>query len=85
MRYKKDLTDFIKHNLESIVEEHFEIFKDRYYRKSKSDVIYDLKYNYDMSSELETVQNELNRDLTINEQSYYIDQFYKMASKIFYI
>lgn len=84
MRFKKDFENFLKYRLESIIEDHFEVWKDRYYRMSARDVFYDLQINYDFSADLEYVSEELGRELSLDEQSYFIDKFEKTAYKIFY-
>lgn len=84
MRIKKDLKEFIENNLDSIIEDHFDMWKDRYYRLTATDVYNDLVSNYDFSGELESVEYNLNRKLSLNEQAYYIGLFQKTAYYLFH-
>lgn len=84
MRYKKDITVFLNSHLDDIIEDHFEVWKDRYYRMSNEDVYWELCNNYDFSADIDYIQNELDRELTSDEQEYFISRFERTAKKNFY-
>lgn len=84
MRIKKDLKEFIKNHLDDIIKDHFDIWKDKYYRLTATDVYNELVSCYDFSGELENVEYNLNRKLSLNEQSYYIRLFQKTAYYLFH-
>ena len=84
MRYKNDITKYIKDNIEDMVESHFDCWKDRYYRMSKADVLFDLHYNYDFSCDIECVADGIGRELTADEEEYVIDSFCKTVKNNFY-
>ena len=84
MRIKKDLSRFVRNNIESIVENHLECWQQRYYRMRLSDIINDLGINYDYSGDLEYVSEEIGRDLTLDEQCYYMRMFERTLKREFY-
>lgn len=84
MRIKKDLKEFIENHLDSIIEDHFDCWKDRYYRLTATDVYNDLVSCYDFSGELESVEYNLGRKLSSSEQAYYIGLFEKTAYYLFH-
>jgi hypothetical protein len=84
MYIRKDLKEFVTNNLESMAEGHLEVWKDRYYRKSKSDIRFDLNMNHDPSLEIERVQEEIGRELTDNEYSWFVSKFNRMVVKLLY-
>lgn len=84
MRYKNDITKYIKDNIEGMVESHFDYWKDRYYRMSKADVLFDLHNNYDFSGELEWFADGIGRELTTDEEAYVIDKFYETVKNNYY-
>lgn len=84
MRHKNDITKYINDNIEDMVESHFNCWKDRYYRMSKADVLFDLHNNYDFSGELEWVADGIGRKLTTDEEAYVIDKFYETVKNNYY-
>lgn len=84
MRIKKDLSRFIKENIEYMVESHLDIWKDRYYRMRLSDIINELGINFDYSGDLEYVSEAIGREITLDEQCYYIKMFERTLKKEFY-
>ena len=84
MRMKQDLVNFLGDNLESIVDDHLELWKDRYYRLTLKEVLYELHINYDYSADLEYISEALGRELSSNEQCYWINCFEKAVKTLFY-
>jgi len=84
MRIKKDFAKFLEEHLYDIVEDHLSIWKDRYYRLCLKEILFDLHINYDYSADLEYISEELNRELTSNEQAYFINCFEKTVKANFY-
>lgn len=84
METKEDLQDYIDNRLPDIIDDHLEVYKDRYYRKSLDDVVCDVKYNYDMSCEIESLEDELKRKITTDERTYFENQFVECLKKNFY-
>lgn len=58
-------------------ESHLDCWKDRYYRKSKKDIAFDLSVNHDDSCEIEIAQEDLGRELTDKERDILISKFHK--------
>lgn len=75
MKLKQDFKDFLAEHLESMADDHLETWKDRYYRKSKREIEIDLDINYDFSADIDSVENELERELTDGEKDYFITRF----------
>lgn len=75
MKIKTDLQNFLAENLELWADDHLKIWHERYYRKRKADIKYDLDINYDFSADIESVENELSRELTDGEKEYFITRF----------
>lgn len=84
MRYKADFTRYLKRHLDDMVEDHLEVWKDRYYRMSAEDVYWELCNNYDFSADLDYVQDQLGRELSRDEQEYFMSKFERTAKKNFY-
>ena len=69
--------------LKDMAEHHIECWKDRYFRKSKSDIKFDLQ-SHDDSLELELITEDLGRELTDKEQDKAIKEFHKAVVKHIY-
>ena len=80
----EDLKQFVNDNIKDIAESHIECWKDRYYRKSKSDIKFDLEVNCDNSGEIENAQEQLKRELTDKEADYLISKFIKEVVRAIY-
>jgi len=70
--------------LHDMAEGHIEAWKDRYFRKSKKDIRFDLKINHDNCLELERVKEELGRELTSAEEQTVISKFHSAVVKQIY-
>lgn len=82
---KQDFLDWIEENEESLIEDHLDIWKDRYYRKKPEQIEFDLSYNYDWSSDVEWCENDLGRELDDEERDYFIQYFTKQIPERFYL
>ena len=82
---KDDLKSFLRDNLDSMVDDHFEVWREQYYRKSKEQVDYILRVGYDFSGDIEWVENELERELTDSEKEYFVETFTKALVDNFYL
>ena len=82
---KDDLKSFLRDNLDSMVDDHFEAWREQYYRKSKEQVDYILRVGYDFSGDIEWVENELERELTDSEKEYFVETFTKALVDNFYL
>lgn len=82
---KQDFLDWIKENEESLIEDHLDIWKDRYYRKKPEQIEFDLSYKYDWSSDVEWCEDDLNRKLDDEERDYFIQYFTKQIPERFYL
>ena len=69
--------------LEDMAESHIECWKDRYFRKTKADVKFDLSVNHDDSLEVEMVNKDLGREMTGHESDYLVNLFHKKVVSIF--
>ncbi len=81
---RKDLKSYIENNLEGIVESNIDAWKDTYFRKSLECLIDNLKYNYDFSGDIETIEDTLKRPLSDCEAEQFKRAFIKEFKKSFY-
>ena len=80
----KDFTDLLDNEyLTSMAESHLDCWKERYYRKSKKDLKFDLSVNHDDSLEIERVEEDLKRKLTDDEISKLITLFHNKVVSVF--
>lgn len=77
---KTGLKKYFDENLDALVESHLETWRDRYATMGTSAILYDLQVNYDWSADYETVENEIGRKMTPNEQLLF-EQKFKSALK----
>lgn len=77
---RTDLKKYFDENLDDLVENHLETWRDRYATMGTSAILYDLQVNYDWSADYEIVENEIGRKLTPNEQVLF-EQKFKSAVK----
>jgi len=80
----QDLKLYTDKEINNMAESHIECWKDRYYRKSKSDIRYDLIVNHDNSLEVERVEEDLKRKLNDDEINFLNEKFIKEVVKIIY-
>lgn len=80
----KDLKGYLSKEKNNMAESHLEAWKDRYwtYGGNKKRLIEDLYSNHDPSLEIEMVKEELNRELTTDEETFIISQFNKEVLKV---
>jgi hypothetical protein len=80
----KDFTSLVNNEyLTNMAESHIECWKDRYFRKSKKDIKFDLQVNHDDSCEIERVEEDLKRPLTDDENSMLITLFHNKVIQVF--
>jgi hypothetical protein len=70
--------------INDLAEDHLEFWKDRYYRKSKKAVAFDLRINHDYSSEIERANKFLGRKMNAKEETAFINAFRKAVVKLLY-
>lgn len=80
---REEVISFWTNDLEDIALSHISAYKDRYYGKSLSQIEFDLDVNYDISSEYEYVEEQLNIKLTDNECIYVSSTFIKQVLDFF--
>ncbi|MFF2531269.1 hypothetical protein ACFVS2_20415 [Brevibacillus sp. NPDC058079] len=80
-----DLEAYLSEHLEGIVEGHLEAWKDRYHRKKLEDVVFDLRVNYDSDAEIKNLEEQIGREMTDDERSYFYDVFIKEVENSFYL
>jgi hypothetical protein len=81
----KDFTKLVTSEyISDMAENHIECWKDRYYRKSKQEISFDLNVNHDSSLEIERVEEDLKRKLTIKEETRLLTLFNKAVVKQIY-
>ncbi len=83
-KVNNDLVIYIDENIGSMAESHIECWKDRYYRKSKSAIRFDLQINHDNSLEVERVEEDLQRKITDDEINYLNSKFIQKVVKLIY-
>jgi hypothetical protein len=79
-----EVKNYVTENINEMAESHIECWKDRYFRKSKKDISFDLNVNHDSSLEIERVEEDLKRKLNDVENDYVISQFNKAVVKAIY-
>lgn len=82
MKIMEDLQEVLKNNLEGMAESHVDCWKERYGRKPKKEIKYDLEVNHDPSLEIENVEEALGRKLSDTEYDYVVSQFNKEVLKL---
>lgn len=70
--------------LTDMAESHIDCWKDRYFRKSKKDIRFDLVVNHDNSLEIERAEEDLKRELTDDERNYLNRKFIQQVVKVIY-
>lgn len=70
--------------LEDIANSHINSYQDRYFRKTKSQIKFDLNMNHDPSNEVENCANDLERKLPDDEYNYLVEVFNKKVVSIFF-
>lgn len=79
-----DLKFYTDTHINDMAESHIECWKDRYYRKSKADIRFDLQVNHDNSLEVERTEEDLKRKLNDDEVNFLNDKFIKQVVKNIY-
>ena len=80
----KDYISSIKKTLDNLIESHTELFKDRYYCKTKKEVEFDLNVNHDLSCDIDFIKSEIGRELSQDEYTDFEKKFNKgVLKKIF--
>lgn len=74
-----DLKEYIATSINGIADSHLEVWKERYasYKGNKRRVEEDVCINHDPSLEVERVEEELERKLTIEEWDFFVEEFEK--------
>lgn len=74
---KDDFKKLIDDYMVDVVEGHLEVWKDRYYRKRISDIVYDLEMNYDWSADYDWAEYQLKREMDDDEKDIFQKAFIK--------
>ncbi|MBQ8997086.1 MAG: hypothetical protein IJ086_07375 [Clostridium sp.] len=72
---RDEVIECIDERIDDLAESHLEVWEDRYKRKTKGDVIFDLDVNYDTSLEAEDVEDALGFKLNEFEHKYLCETF----------
>ena len=80
----EDLRQYLDKEVGNMAESHIDCWKDRYFRKSKSAIRFDLIMNHDNSLEVERTEEDLGRKLTDDEINYLNRIFIQRVVKIIY-
>lgn len=80
----EDLKKYVADEINTMAESHIECWKDRYFRKSKKDIRFDLIMNHDNSLEVETTEEDLKRKLTDGETNFLNRKFIMEVTRIIY-
>ena len=82
---KQDFLDWIEENEEALIEDHLDVWKDKYYRRTAEWVEYALGIDYDWSGDIEWCENDLGRKLDDEEKEYFAQYFTKQIPERFYL
>ena len=85
MQIKSDLKEFIYEQLQGYVQSHIEAWVGHYCGMSAEEAAREFDINYDWRAELETIENDLGRELTIKEEDYIFNKYYELFKKNYYI
>lgn len=77
MKIKKDLKEYLEESLKDSALSHLEVYQNRYFGCTKSELRYDLEVYHDNSLEIEYAEDSLGRKLSETEEAYLINQFNK--------
>lgn len=80
----QDLKLYVEKEIGNMAESHIECWKDRYFRKSKKDIRFDLVMNHDNSLEIERTEEDLKRKLTDDEHNFLNRKFIQQVTKVIY-
>lgn len=80
----QDLKLYVEKEVSDMAESHIECWKDRYFRKSKKGVRFDLLINHDSGLEVERTEGGLRRKLTDDEINYLNRKFIQRVVKVIY-
>lgn len=80
----QDLKLYVEKEVSDMAESHIECWKDRYFRKSKKDIRFDLLMNRSNSLEVERTEEDLKRKLTDDEINYLNRKFIQRVVKVIY-
>lgn len=80
----QDLMRWLYNNEDSWADDHLSLWRDRYYRLSRTAVCEDLRINYDWSCEFERIEAELGRELDADEQELVCRRLIACVKKVFY-
>jgi hypothetical protein len=58
-----EVKNYVFENINDMAESHIECWKNRYFRKSKKEISFDLNVNHDPSLEIERTEEDLKRKL----------------------
>ncbi|PGK51821.1 hypothetical protein CN918_28935 [Priestia megaterium] len=75
----EDLETYLNKFVEEMTKNHLEFWKDRYHYRTSKEAAEDFKKNYNATSDIEFIQNGLQRKLTDKEKDYFKE---RMADKI---
>ena len=72
---RDEVIDCIDECIDDLAESHLEVWENRYTRKTKGEVIFDLDVNHDISLEVEDVEDSLGFKLNEFEYKYLCEMF----------
>lgn len=81
----QDLLDWLESWTQSFVDDHLDIWKDRYYRRTPEWIEYDLSVNYDWSSDIEWISEQLDRKLCEEEVVFLQETLTKAIYDMYYL
>ena len=71
----KDFLNYLDEYLAEMVLDHLNTWKDRYWLKTIETIQDDIRCNYDFLCDFDSIESQLNRELTDDEKEYYIQEF----------
>lgn len=78
------MSKYLQNYLEDIIEDHLDIWEEKYFRKSLEDIEFDLRTNYDFSCEIEKIERKLGRELSYDECQNFKEEFIQAIKRNFY-
>ena len=72
---RENVIEYIDNNIKGLAESHVEGWKERYFGKTKDDIIFDLDVNHDISLEVEDVEYGTSTKLNDEEYEYLCEVF----------
>lgn len=81
---REEVVECIDDNIYDLAEAHLECWKDRYFGKTESQILYDLDRNHDFDIEADSIENKIGFKLDYPEYKYLKESLKKALLKVIF-